>query len=294
MLKHMLGCCKLYISESRNRAALESIERTAKLHAGAPIINRFEDVPYNRVGYTLVSEISSDHTLKNAVFGMVEVAFQSIDLERHCGSHPRLGVVDHVCFHPLAGVTLHQVAAIARSLAADVGSRLQVATFLYGAAHDEGRSLDSLRRSLGYFKPNATGNQWSGGPTSETLQLNPDEGPPHAIPRKGMVVIGATQWVDNYNVPIFSNDMTAVQKIAKRVSGRGGGLESVQSMALVHGKGIIEVACNLLDPSRVCGSDIRREVEKLAREEGLQVGEGYYTDLSREKIVESYLNFTYH
>ncbi|KAL3624751.1 hypothetical protein CASFOL_031419 [Castilleja foliolosa] len=37
--------------------------------------------------------------------------------------------------------------------------------------------------------------------------------------------------------------MAAVQKIAKRVRGRGGGLESVQSMALAHGKGIIEVAC---------------------------------------------------
>ncbi|KAI3465700.1 hypothetical protein Pfo_022363 [Paulownia fortunei] len=292
MLKQMLACCKVYISESRNRAALEAIERAAKLFPDAPIINKFEDVTYNRVGYTLVSEMGPNPTscpLKSAVFEMVKAAFQAIDLEMHCGSHPRLGVVDHICFHPLAGISLDHVAGTAKSLAADVGSRLQVATFLYGAAHGEGRSLDSIRRELGYFKPNAIGNQWVGGPQSEILQLNPDEGPPRAVQRKGVVVVGATQWVDNYNVPIFSNDMAAVRKIAKRVSGRGGGLPSVQSMALAHGKGIIEVACNLLDTSKVGGDEVQREVERLAREEGMDVGEGYYTDLSQGKLIESYL-----
>ncbi|KAL3624740.1 hypothetical protein CASFOL_031408 [Castilleja foliolosa] len=83
--------------------------------------------------------------------------------------------------------------------------------------------------------------------------------------------------------------MATVQKIAKRVSGRGGGLESVQSMALAHGKGIIEVACNLLDTSKVGGDEVQREVERLAREEGLVVGEGYYTDLSQGKLIENYL-----
>ncbi|KAK6142505.1 hypothetical protein DH2020_022853 [Rehmannia glutinosa] len=297
MLKQMLGCCKVYISESRNRVALEAIERAAKLFPEAPIINKFEDVIYNRVGYTLVSEIGPNPTscsLRAAVFEMVKAAFQAIDLGMHCGSHPRLGVVDHICFHPLAGISLDHVAGTAKSLAADVGSGLQVATFLYGAAHHDGRSLDSIRRELGYFKPNAAGNQWIGGPQSETLQLNPDAGPPRAVQKKGVVVVGATQWVDNYNVPIFTNDMDAVRKIAKRVSGRGGGLPSVQSMALAHGKSIIEVACNLLDTSKVGGDEIQREVERLAREEGMDVGEGYYTDHSQGKLIESYLKLVDH
>ncbi|KAH6775317.1 folic acid binding / transferase [Perilla frutescens var. hirtella] len=291
MLKQMLACCKVYISESRNKAALVAIERAAKLIPEAPIINKFEDATYNRVGYTLVSEIGTSPNsspLRNAVFEMVKAAFEAIDLGLHCGSHPRLGVVDHICFHPLAGLSLDCVAETAKSLAADVGSGLQVATFLYGAAHHEGRSLDSIRRELGYFKPNASGNQWVGGPESETLQLNPDEGPPRAVQRKGVVVIGATQWVDNYNVPLFSTDMAAVRRIAKRISSRGGGLPSVQSMALAHGKGIIEVACNLLDTSKAGGNDVQRAVEQLAREEGMDVGEGYYTDLSQSKIIESY------
>ncbi|XP_057793200.1 uncharacterized protein LOC131009809 [Salvia miltiorrhiza] len=158
-----------------------------------------------------------------------------------------------------------------------------VATFLYGAAHGEGRSLDTIRRELGYFKRNANGNQWVGNLQSETLQLKPDEGHPHAVPTKGVVVVGATQWVENYNVPIFSTDMAVVRRIAKRISCRGGGLPSVQSMALAHGKGMIEVDCNLLDTSKAGGEDVQRAVECLAREKGMDVEEGYYTDLSQNQ-----------
>ncbi|EXB62289.1 hypothetical protein L484_022177 [Morus notabilis] len=299
MLKSMLGCCKVYISESRNRKALESIERAARLIPEAPIINKFEDDTYNRVGYTLVSKLSPEPSssssssscpLRNAVFSMCRVFHvESIDLEMHSGSHPRLGVVDHVCFHPLLSASLDQASTIAKSLAADVSHALQVPTFLYGAAHEEGRTLDAIRRELGYFKPNSSGNQWSGGLKSETLALKPDEGPAQVPPTKGVIVIGATQWVDNYNIPVFSTDISVVRRIAKRVSGRRGGLPSVQAMALKHGETVIEVACNLLEPNKVGGERVQLEVERLAKEEGVAVGKGYFTDLSQEKIIESYL-----
>ncbi|KAI4378303.1 hypothetical protein MLD38_015798 [Melastoma candidum] len=295
MLSPILACCKVYISESRNRAALEAIERTAKHLPEVAIVNRFEDEIYNRVGYTVVSRLQQESsneacTLKTAVLSMVKAAFEKIDLELHSGSHPRLGVVDHVCFHPLARTNLEQVAGIAKSLAVDVGSGLQVPAFLYGAAHDEERTLDSIRRELGYFKPNSTGNLWVGGPGSDPLPLRPDFGPSSWSRGKGVVVIGATRWVDNYNVPIYTRDIAAVRKIARHVSGRGGGLASVQSMALSHGNNVVEVACNLLDPCKVGSEEVQAEVERLAGEAGMSAGKGYYTDLSQEKIIQSFLN----
>ncbi|XP_018856989.1 formimidoyltransferase-cyclodeaminase-like isoform X2 [Juglans regia] len=294
MSKLMLACCKVYISESRNRVALETIERAAKLFPEAAIINKFEDETYNRVGYTLASKLHPKPSyepcpLRTAVLAMVKAAFETIDLELHCGSHPRLGVVDHICFHPLAYASLDQTAGVAKSLAADIGCRMQVPTFLYGAAHEEGRTLDSIRRELGYFKPNSSGTQWAGGPRSESLLLKPDGGPAHMSGEQGVVVIGATPWVDNYNVPVFSADITALRRIAKRVSERGGGLPSVQAMALAHGEDVTEVACNLLEPSKVGGDKVQQEVERLAREEGMVVGKGYFTDLSQEEIVEAFL-----
>lgn len=122
--------------------------------------------------------------------------------------------------------------------------------------------------------------------------MKPDEGPAQVTRAKGVVVIGATQWVDNYNVPVLSTDIAAVRKIAKKVSGRGGGLSSVQTMALAHGDDVIEVACNLLEPSKVGGERVQQEVERLAEEEGIAVGKGYSTDFSQEKIIESYLKLS--
>ncbi|WCJ30651.1 transferases folic acid binding [Euphorbia peplus] len=294
MLKWTLACCKVYISESRNKEALELIEKAAKLFPQAPIVNKFEDVTYNRVGYTLASSVDPKPSslgschLKSAVLAMVKAAVEAINLGQHCGTHPRLGVVDHICFHPLAQASLDQAAAVAKSLAVDVGSTLQVPTFVYGAAHGQGKTLDSIRRELGYFRPNS-GNEWTGGPKSGLLPIKPDEGPSQVSEAKGVVLIGATRWVDNYNVPVLTTDVAAVRRIAKRVSGRGGGLASVQTMALTHTDDVIEVACNLLDPCKVGGENVQREVERVAEEEGLIAGQGYFTDFSQDKIIESYL-----
>ncbi|KAH9744268.1 Folic acid binding / transferase [Citrus sinensis] len=264
MLKLMLTCCKVYISESQNKAALESIEQAARLFSAAIIVNKFEDVTYNRVGYTVVSKLaptlSSDSCpLKSTVFAMIKAAFENIEPGMHSGSHPRLGVVDHICFHPLASAPLDQVAGIAKSVVGDIGSGLQVPTFLYGAAHEEGRTLDSSRRELGYFKPNSAGNQWAGGLKSEPFSLKPDKGP------------------------------ESLKRIAKQVSERGGGLASVQAMVLIRGEDITEVECNLLKPSKIGGDKVQVEVDELAAVEGMAVGKGYYTDLSQEEIIERYM-----
>ncbi|OMO98793.1 hypothetical protein COLO4_13691 [Corchorus olitorius] len=293
MWNKMLACGKVYISESRNRAALESIERAAKLFPETALVNKFVDVTYNRVGYTVVSKLTSKASqdscpLKGAVFAIVKAALETINFELHSGTHPRLGVVDHICFHPLAHSSLDQAALIAKSLAADIGSELQVPAYLYGAASEGGRLLASIRRELGYFKPNFGDIQWSGGTKSESLPLKPDAGPIKVSPTKGVILVGATNWVDNYNVPMFSTDITAVRRIAKKVSERGGGLPSVQAMGLAHDDGVTEVACNLLEPSKVGGDRVQLEVERLAKEEGLSVGKGYFTDLSRDKIIERY------
>lgn len=162
-------------------------------------------------------------------------------------------------------------------------------TYLYGACHEGGRTLDSIRRKLGYFKPNSAGNQWRGSLKTEILELRPDAGPLQPSPAKGIVVIGATNWVDNYNIPVWCSDIDSVRRIASKVRERGGGLKSVQAMALSHAAGCIEVACNLLDPSITGADQVQSEVQRLAAKEGFKVGEGYFTDFSREKITEMYL-----
>ncbi|KQJ86656.1 uncharacterized protein LOC100833917 [Brachypodium distachyon] len=288
MLRPMLACCKLYVSESRSAAALRAVEQAARRHHPAVVlVNRFADDAYNRVGYTLVADASSP--LRRAVVGMVGAALDAIDLRSHAGAHPRLGAVDHVCFHPLdaAASSLRLVADLAAAAAADIGDNLQVPTYLYGAAHREGRTLAAIRRQLGYFHSPRDG-QWRGVPLSAELPVAPDAGPGTPSASKGVLVMGATGWVDNYNVPARTGDVEAVRRLARRISERGGGLPSVQAMGLAHGNGAAEVACNLLDPGRVGAEEVQSMVERLAEEEGFAVGKGYFTDFSRHKIIEMY------
>lgn len=161
--------------------------------------------------------------------------------------------------------------------------------YLYAAAHPTGKALDSIRRGLGYYRPNFMGTQWAGWTMPEILPEKPDEGPSSVSKSRGITMIGARPWIALYNVPIMSTDLSAVRRIARRVSGRGGGLPSVQAMALAHGETVIEVACNLLDPFTMGGDRVQLEVERLAKEEGVTVAKGYFTHLSHDKIVQSYL-----
>jgi glutamate formiminotransferase len=131
MVRPALACCKLYISEARNAGALRAIERAAAaLRPAAVLVNAFADDAYNRVGYTLVSPLAGDGAaspppLHRAAFRVVAAALEAIDFGAHAGAHPRLGVVDHVAFHPLAGARLEDVAALTRAVAADIGDKLQ-------------------------------------------------------------------------------------------------------------------------------------------------------------------------
>ncbi|XP_021280567.1 formimidoyltransferase-cyclodeaminase-like isoform X1 [Herrania umbratica] len=293
----MLLCCKIFFSESRNRAALDAIERAARLDPETVVVNKFEDRAYNRSRYTLVSYVVHDSTgnaiyspLQRTVLTMVEAAYGAINLELHSGAHPRLGVVDDIVLHPLARSSLDEAAWLAKAVAADIGNILQVPVFLYGAAHPTGKALDTIRRELGYFRPNFMGNQWAGWTMPEILSEKPDEGPTSVSRARGITMIGACPWVGLYNVPIMSTDVSVARQIARMVSARGGGLPTVQTLGLVHGEDSTEIACMLLEPNRIGADRVQSRVEMLAAQQGLDVEQGYFTDSSPEMILDKYLN----
>ncbi|KAG8364658.1 hypothetical protein BUALT_Bualt18G0021200 [Buddleja alternifolia] len=296
MKQSMLLCCKVYISESRNMETLDSIERAARSDPETIIVNKFKDYDYNRVGYTLVSYVAHDSIgcpiyspLHQSVVAMAGVAYEAINLESHCGAHPRLGVIDDMVCHPLGRASLDEAAWLAKTIASDIGNRFQVPVYLYAAAHPTGKTLETIRRELGYYRPNFIGNLWAGWARPEILPEKPNEGPETVSPTKGVVMVGARPWIATYNVPILSTDVSAARRIAAMVSGRGGGLPTVQTLGLVHGEDTTEIACMLLEPNQIGVDRVQDHVEMLAAREGLDVEKGYFTDLSPEMIVERYM-----
>lgn len=160
-----------------------------------------------------------------------------------------------------------------------------VPVYLYSAAHPEGRALEAIRRELGFYRPNS---MWA---ESQILAEKPDEGPHRVSGARGVVMVGARPWVSTYNVPILSTDVAAARRIAVMVSGRGGGLPTVQTLGLVHGEESTEIACMLLEPNQIGADRVQKQVELLAEKEGLDVEEGYLTDVTPQIIVQRYINF---
>ena len=117
----------------------------------------------------------------------------------------------------------------------------------------------------------------------------PDEGPVHVTRARGVTLIGASPWVENYNVPVLSTDVPTVRRIARLVSGRGGGLPTVQALGLVHGDDRTEIACILLEPNRVGADQVQSQVELIAAQEGQEVEKGYFTDFSQDMITQRYM-----
>ncbi len=64
--------------------------------------------------------------------------------------------------------------------------------------------------------------------------LQPDYGPDDLDPSRGMATVGAVPFVVNYNVLLITDDMQLSRQIARAISSRGGGLPSVEAMALPH------------------------------------------------------------
>eukprot|EP00897_Mesotaenium_endlicherianum_P004674 jgi/Mesen1/4234/ME000022S03522 len=285
-----LLACSIYVSEGRDAATLDELERVAHASSSARLVNVFRDEPYNRTGYTLAG---SSGPLQSAVVAMSLKAIAAIDMSKQEGSHPRLGSVDHICFFPLRGADLAGAGEAARRAAESIGSSGRVPVFVYGHASPARASLADIRRRLGYFHT-PKGGIWQGSPALPLAMLAadaaaPDFGPGQADTRSGCAAVGATPWVLNYNVPLVTADARLARRIARQVSERGGGLEGVQAMALAHGGtgGGFEIACNILDPERVLPALVSERIADLCdAEEGVvAVQPGYFPGLSKEEVL---------
>jgi len=298
----------VYVSEGRRTAVLDVIERVAR-EATAPrrpvaLVNVFRDAEYNRTGFTLAGRDVDD--VRRAALDVAQVSLREVDMRAHDATHPRVGVVDHVSCHALAGERAG-AAKLAKSIGEGLGT-LGVPVKLYGDAASDGIGLDEIRRRSGYFS-GAAGGRWTGEFAVER-GFAFDYGPSDVSEREGFGMVGAVPWVCNYNVPLaftFADEgldaetrmtraMAFGRAVAKRVSARGGGLPSVQSMALPHG-GKVEVACNLLDVDASSTVDVQRATAAaVAETDALKilgagalamVEDGYVTNQTPESIIRA-------
>lgn len=257
----MLLECVVNVSEGRDEAVLGHIAAAA----GPALLDRHCDPDHNRTVFTLAGPVDLMAEASRALAG---ATLSLLDLRRHAGAHPRLGVLDVVPFVPYepgqVGPEDLTVAVAQRDgFARWLGEEMGVPSFLYGPlSGGRTRTLPDIRRLA-----------FGSGPDG----LRPDSGPAQADPRLGATAVGARPVLVAYNVWVSSVE------VARLVAPLVRGLE-VRALGLAVGARA-QVSCNLIEPGRYGPARLYDAVAALVGERGGKVEGGELVGLIPEAVL---------
>lgn len=210
--------CVVNVSEGRDRAFLAAADDCT----ASSRLDRHSDPDHHRSVFTL----AGPH-LEADVERLARLCLSRLDLRRHEGAHPRLGLLDVVPFVPIRGDL--SVARQARDRFAHLlADALGVPVFLYGPE----RSLPEIRRTA--FRT-----------------LPPDLGPARPDPRVGATACGVRGPLVAYNLWL---DPTTPLPRARQVAAALRG-PAVRALAFRLGDRL-QLSFNLLDPDVVGPAEI--------------------------------------
>lgn len=123
--------CVPNISEGRNKEIIKQVTDEIEAIKGVKLLDVDPGEATNR---TVITFVGSPEAVVEAAFRCVKKAAQLIDMRQHHGAHPRMGATDVCPLIPVAGITLAECAALARTLAERIATELSVPCYCYEAA----------------------------------------------------------------------------------------------------------------------------------------------------------------
>ena len=180
--------CIVYVSDGIRG----NIIRQLKEVVNHGLIHSFQDITYNRTSFFLIGP----NNVTDAI-NICKNAYSLIDFTSHSGTHPSLGVIDHVCFFPLGSMPMEKVVMQAKRFASEINSSENIPTYYYGEASPLSSctnkiKLKDIRKSLGYFD--------STFPNLKNCPYPPDLGPTAIDHSKGVMCVGTVPFVQNFNI----------------------------------------------------------------------------------------------
>ena len=130
MEKRIIECVPNF-SEGRNRTVIKQICDAIE---SVKAVRLLDVDPGEATNRTVVTFVGEPEAVVEAAFRGVKRAAELIDMNIHHGAHPRMGATDVLPLIPVAGVTLEDCAAMARTLARRIADELGVPTYCYEAA----------------------------------------------------------------------------------------------------------------------------------------------------------------
>jgi len=256
--------CVPNFSEGRRKEVVDAIAQAIALVPGVRVLDRQMDADHNRSVITLVGDRTA---VAQAAFRGAQKAVELIDMSMHHGEHPRVGALDVLPFVPIAGVTMDDCVALARSVGKRIADELQVPVYLYQAAATR---LD--RRAL----PDVRRGEYEGLKTE--IETNPDRtpdfGPRRLHPTAGACIVGARPVLIAWNVNLRTADIRVAKRIAKAIRESDGGLPAVRAKGFeLADRGLVQVSMNMVDYRKTSLVQAYEAIRSLAAKEGVEIAE---------------------
>lgn len=256
--------CVPNFSEGRRKEVVDAIATAIAGVHGVRLLDREMDANHNRCVITFVGDRTA---VADAALAGARKAVELIDMNRHHGEHPRIGALDVLPFVPVAGVTMDDCVAIARTVGKRLADELGVPVFLYEAAatRPDRKDLPSVRRG-----------EYEGLKTE--IETNPDRkpdfGPSKMHPTAGATVVGARPLLVAWNVNLATKDVRVAKRIAKAIRESDGGLAAVRAKGFeLADRGLVQVSMNLIDYQKTSPLRVYEEIERLAAAEHVAIAE---------------------
>ncbi len=256
----LLAECVPNFSEGRDPTTLDRFERVVRM-SGARVLDRHSDHDHHRSVLTFAADLG---VIAKAVMVVAGEAVESIDLNGHCGTHPRVGAMDVVPIVPLHDTPWDACVGAARSIGERLWSELGLPVYLYGhaAVRDERRLLETVRK-LGFER---LAEFVRGG------KCLPDIGGPHLHPSAGACCVGVRGPLVAYNVLLDCSDAQPAKVIAGRIRAAAGGLPGVKALGMyLELAQIAQVSMNITQPDLTPLPLVFDEVSRLAAGLGVEV-----------------------
>ena len=268
--------CVPNFSEGRDERRIAQIVDAGRIVDGVTVLDVERNADHHRCVVTLYGE---GDPLIEAVFRMMRVATETIDLTHHQGEHPRMGATDVVPFVPLGTATTADAVRLAEKLGERVGRELEIPVFLYAQAARRPERADLAKVREGQFEGlrEAVGRDPA---------RAPDFGPAHVHPTAGAVAIGARPVLIAYNVYLTTPDVAIAKKIAREVRARDGGLPEVKALGFeIRERNLAQVSMNLTDYRTTPVHVAYDAVARAAAKEGTSVQESEVVGLIPEAAL---------
>jgi len=184
--------------------------------ASVPDVYLLHVDPGEGTNRTVVTFAGSPEGVVEAAFRAVKTAGELIDMRRHHGTHPRMGATDVLPLIPVSGVTLDEVAQMARSLARRIAAEAAIPCYCYEAS-----ALIPERRNLAVCRA----GEYEGLPQKlAAADTAPDYGArpfDEGVARTGCTVVGARDFLLAVNFNLNTTDTSIAKAIACDVREKG-------------------------------------------------------------------------